>query len=200
MLRISMKYTIIFLLIATISSCNLKSNSDTIADTDVEGMFIILSDVTDQSINYLKDDIRAKTFRTEAYNLYPSKIHQYDSLTKDYLNYLTKIEEQFLENNVNPFFNNSGFSDAGKEYLSKTKLYENEIIKLVDKSHLKNKVHLKAGAYNQVAMNGREIEHLDYYFYDLPHIGIVTYLKIRKQSLLELQKEFLNELIIDNCN
>ena len=165
-------------------------------EKDVDGMFGILSSKSDQTIGFLKDDIQAKILRNDYDSLSVVKIQKYDKLTKDYLKYLSGIEKQYAENNVNPFFTNGKYSDKGTEYLKKTELYENELLKLANNNQTKNRIRAKAGAYSVIAINGYKAKHLDYYFDDLPHKGIVTYLKFRQQSILELEKDFLNEILI----
>ncbi len=188
----------ILLLSILISSCNsnLKSESNSISETDIDGMFGILNSKCDQSIVFLMDDIHAKILRNDYDSLDVVKIQKYDILTKDYLKYLSGIEKQYAENKVNPFFTNGKYSEKGTEYLNKTELYEKEILKLADNNQTKNRIRAKAGAYSVIAKNGYEAKHLDYYFDDLPHIGIVTYLKFRQKSILELEKDFLNEILI----
>ncbi|MEH6537698.1 MAG: hypothetical protein V7719_14960, partial [Psychroserpens sp.] len=130
----------------------------------VDGMFGVLSSKSDQSIGFLLDDIHAKILRNDYDSLSLVKIQKYDKLTKDYLKYLSGIEKQYAENNVNPFFTNGKHSDKGTEYLKKTELYEKEILKLVENNQAKNRVRAKAGAYSVIAKNGYEAKHLDYYF------------------------------------
>jgi len=193
-----MRYITIFILLIIITSCNSnqKTESDTMPEKDVDGMFGILSSKSDQTIGFLKDDIQAKILRNDYDSLSVVKIQKYDKLTKDYLKYLSGIEKQYAENNVNPFFTNGKYSDKGTEYLKKTELYENELLKLANNNQTKNRIRAKAGAYSVIAINGYKAKHLDYYFDDLPHKGIVTYLKFRQQSILELEKDFLNEILI----
>ncbi|WP_160289475.1 hypothetical protein [Psychroserpens mesophilus] len=193
-----MRYITTFLLLIIITSCNSnqKTESNSIFGKDIDGMFGILSTKTDQSIVFLMDDIHAKILRNDYDSLSLIKIQKYDKLTKDYLKYLNGIEKQYAENNVNPFFTNGRYSDKGTEYIKKTELYEKELLKLANNNQTKNRIRAKAGAYSVIAINGYEAKHLDYYFDDLPHKGIVTYLKFRQQSILELEKDFLNEILI----
>ena len=166
------------------------------SDTDIDGMFGILSKKCDDAIIFLMDDIHAKLLRNDYDSISTIKIHKYDKLTKEYLKYLNGIEKQYEENTKNPFFENGKYSDKGKEYLKKTELYESEILKLVQNNQTKNQVRAKVGAYSVITLDGYEVKHLDYYFDDLPHKGIVTYLKFRRQGILELEKDFLNNFLI----
>jgi hypothetical protein len=193
-----MRNITLFLLLIIITSCdsNQKTESNSMPETDIDGMFGILSAKSEESIGFLMDDINAKILRIDYDSISVMKIQKYDKLTKDYLKYLKGIEKQYAKNKVNPFFTNGKYSDKGTEYITKTEFYENEILKLVDDSQMKNRIRAKAGAYSEISKNGYEAKHLDYYFKDLPHKGIVTYLKFKRQSILELEKDFLNEMLI----
>jgi len=193
-----MRYISIVLIVFVITSCNLntQSESNSIFTKDIDGMFGILNTKCDDAIVYLMDDIHAKLLRRDYDSLSLIKIQNYDKLTKDYLKYLNGIEKQYAENKVNPFFSYGKYTEKGIEYLTKTESYENEILKLASDNQMKNRIRSKAGAYSVIAIDGYEVKHLDYYFDDLPHKGIVTYLKFRRQGILELEKDFLNEILI----
>ena len=185
------KFTFLILSLI-ISSCNLDQNSTTDADL----MLGILYSQTEETIIYVKDDIHAKILRIDYDSISKLKIRKYDNLTKQYISYLRNIENQFFETTSNPFFENGAYSEEGKGYLKKTNFYKNEILELIGDSQLKNSVNSKVGTYNIVAINGRELKHLDYIYDNTSRKGIALYLKLREKNILELEKDYINTFII----
>lgn len=126
------------------------------------------------------------------------KLNNYHTLTEDFVDFLSEIEEEFISSEKNPLFQNDKITQKGEEYLGRTKLYSKEISKLWIDDFTKNKIRITLHTGDIQNIEGTKISHIAYYFDDLPTKGIIVYLRQKRYDVLMLEKDFLNDLIFQN--
>nr|WP_298924637.1 hypothetical protein [uncultured Allomuricauda sp.] len=138
----------------------------------------------------------------------------YDSLTTEYIAFLDTTSEA-LVNKIdlktptdysgdfsNPkfvndyFFDELEYSPKAVEFIQKTNEYRNEIAKLAEDENLVTKIEFILQIYNPEMRNGEKVNYLNYYYEDMPLIGVLAYLNHKKNSILELELEYLKNLKI----
>src|SRR5690554_2873977 len=137
-----MKY--FFLLLTTLLiSCNSKNHSEE------EYLFSYKMIIKDNE-DYNK--ILSENISEQINNSQNSNLKVYDSLTKNYFNYLSKIENEILTNSSDFLFSGYEYSSNGKEFIKNTNFYKNEIEKLVDSENLKKRINYILNT-NDVGLN-----------------------------------------------
>jgi hypothetical protein len=137
-------------------------------------------------------------------------IIKYDSLTNEYLSFLSVIEKQINAETSQIFFEDEKYSKKGEEFISKTKKYKSEIEKLFKSKNLKKRLNLvlntndmrhtkknlaENNENNEILVNKTYIKYLDYYFRSYPKIQSLALLNSKKRSILELENEFIENEI-----
>ncbi|MFK7750005.1 MAG: hypothetical protein AB8B65_16545 [Kordia sp.] len=201
---------LITFILCTLSACNTELSKD------VNGSFGILGTELERNTKQLTVEIDLKISEASQSRVEVSenekvsilnpilnsvstiKVNTYHKLTKDYVAYLTEIEEEFIKSDKNPLFYNGKVTQKGKEYLRQTRSYTEEIEKLWINKLTKNKVSILLSTEGIQSYKGTKVSHISYYFDDLPTRGIIVYLKQKKYNVLALEKDFLNDLILKN--
>ena len=109
-----MKYLIILTSIMFISCETGNKNAKT--ESQYESTYRIIIKENDKYNSYLSENIKTKINE----NSKNPNIVLYDSLTNEYLNYLSKIETEINKNGSEIFFDGDNYSAKGKEYENKT--------------------------------------------------------------------------------
>ncbi len=141
---------------------------------------------------------------------------KYDSLTHDYKLYLdglnqkiadivsidsqTEYKEELSNRSIinELFFNENGYSKIGDEYLNKKDNYRTEVLKLVQNKNLAIRISQTLKTKKETVRYGKELEHLNFYFRDMPPISIIFYINYTKYSILEFENEFMKDLALKN--
>ncbi|TWO32839.1 hypothetical protein E1J38_008210 [Seonamhaeicola sediminis] len=137
----------------------------------------------------------------------------YDSLTTEYLNYLSRTYYHLLNNSriVDPsdyegeltkveyvnnmFFIKDNYSEKGKEFVAKMNNYRNEILKLIKDENLKYRINGILSSEDILIRNGK-VKYLNYMYKDFPLIGVLTHMRYRENSIIDIEKDFICNLLI----
>ena len=197
-----MKYLIILTSIMFISCETGNKNAKT--ESQYESTYRIIIKENDKYNSYLLENIKTKINE----NSKNPNIVLYDSLTNEYLNYLSKIETEINKNGSEIFFDGDNYSAKGKEYENKTKSYKTEIEKFTSSINFKKRINLVLNTNSiqipdnptTIAENnedGKTIAdkvyafYLDYYFRGYSKTQSLAFIKNKKRSILELENEFI---------
>ena len=197
-----MKYLIILTSIMFISCETGNKNAKT--ESQYESTYRIIIKENDKYNSYLSENIKTKINE----NSKNPNIVLYDSLTNEYLNYLSKIETEINKNGSEIFFDGDNYSAKGKEYENKTKSYKTEIEKFTSSINFKKRINLVLNTNSiqipdnptTIAENhedGKTIAdkvyafYLDYYFRGYSKTQSLAFIKNKKRSILELENEFI---------
>ncbi|KGO84584.1 hypothetical protein, partial [Flavobacterium suncheonense] len=200
---VKMKTTIILIALIFIS-CNSKEEPK--SECDVTYRMLIKEN--EKYNSYLIENIKSNIRK----NPNNQNIAKFDSLTKDYLNFLLEIETEMAEKTSDVLFKDSKYSSRGKEFINKTKTYKSEIENLVDSENLKKRINLVLNTNdvelpekgNVIANNNETGEHkndkiyiyyLDYYYKGFPKNQFLSFLNNKKKSILEIENEFIETSI-----
>ena len=198
----SMKYLIILTSIMFISCETGNKNAKT--ESQYESTYRIIIKENDKYNSYLSENIKTKINE----NSKNPNIVLYDSLTNEYLNYLSKIETEINKNGSEIFFDGDNYSAKGKEYENKTKSYKTEIEKFTSSINFKKRINLVLNTNSiqipdnptTIAENNEDgktiadkvyVFYLDYYFRGYSKTQSLAFIKNKKRSILELENEFI---------
>jgi len=131
-----MKHVIILAAIIFFSCETGNKNAKT--ESQYESTYRIIITENDKYNSYLSENIKTKIKE----NSKNQKIALYDSLTKEYLTYLSEIETEISKNSSEIFFEGDKYSGKGKEYVNKTKTYKSGIEKLTNSVNFKKRINL----------------------------------------------------------
>lgn len=159
-------------------------------------MYNLLCGEFEEDIYYLSNKLENRLNSKIIDSIDLKTILSYHKLTKEYSEFITIIETEFMESNENPFFNNDSVSDLGEQYLSKTNLYRKNILDLIKNPELKKIVLQKLGTFNPTHRNGNDIPHIEYYFKGIAKSGTLAFLKNRRRNVLAFENEFLTDLLL----
>ncbi|WP_406683653.1 hypothetical protein N1F78_13305 [Seonamhaeicola sp. MEBiC1930] len=193
------------LLLITIISCQ-KNNEH-------YSMFGLLNEELNQKNEVLKIQI-SKNLSNPKFTQKES-VKLYDSITKEYLNYLNNICSNLISNIDDPgdyegelsnkkyvnkmFFIGDKYSEKGMEFIDKMDSYRTEALKLINDEHLKNRIIGVLSSDDFLIRNGR-VNYLDYMYKDFPLIGVLAHMNLRVNSILEIENEFLKNTLINTMN
>ena len=197
-----MKYLIILTSIMFISCETGNKNAKT--ESQYESTYRIIIKENDKYNSYLSENIKTKINE----NSKNPNIVLYDSLTNEYLNYLSKIETEINKNGSEIFFDGDNYSAKGKEYENKTKSYKTEIEKFTSSINFKKRINLVLNTNSiqipdnptTIAENNEDgktiadkvyVFYLDYYFRGYSKTQSLAFIKNKKRSILELENEFI---------
>ncbi|WP_396591550.1 hypothetical protein [Allomuricauda sp. R78024] len=140
--------------------------------------------------------------------------HIYDSLTTEYVA-LLDITSEALLNKVdvetptdysgdfsNPkyindyFFDGQTYNSKAIQFIKNTNTYRTELLKLVENENLASKIEFILQTHDPEMRNGEKVKYLNYYYKDMPLIGVIAYINHKKSSILELELEYLKNLKI----
>ena len=137
----------------------------------------------------------------------------FDSLTSEYLNYLetthleltSKVENPknydsnlFKKNLVNDFFfDGEEYNQKGTEFISKLETYRADILELISNENLANRTRSILDTRYVQNREGKKIEHLNYFYKDMPLISVLAHMKNREKSILELENDFLKNRMLN---
>ena len=182
-------------------SCS--SNNESYNECEVTYKILIKDNAKYNS--YLKENIQSEI----KIKLNNKIIVKYDSLTQNYLNYLSEVEAEIVNKTAKIFFENDKYSAKGKEFINKTKEYKTEIEKIVESTNLKKRINLvlntndikhtekdiaannENNENNEVLVNEIYIKYLDYYFKGFPKYQSLAFLNNKRRSILEIENEFI---------
>lgn len=190
----------VFVIIFLCLSCNDAANKN---DNSCDIAFEILNKENTQYNLYLSENIHNILLQ----NKDNPDVLRYDSLTREYLDYIAHIENEIIEKSSIVFFEKENYSSKGKEFINATKSYQTEIEKLVKNENLKKRINLILNTNdvqspidkNEIARKNESgeiipgkvyIKFLDYYFRGFSKHQTLLYLTQMKRSVLELQNEF----------
>jgi hypothetical protein len=185
-------------------SCNSKKETD---NNEFNFIYSVIKKENDKHILYLSENIN--TIVNE--NAENKNIKVYDSLTQNYLKYISNIENGISQNTSKTFFEGDNYSPKGKEFIKKTKKYKLEIEKLIVCENFKkrfnlilntNDVHVSEikdkiadnNEMGKIEINRTYIKYLDYYFRGLSNYQILAFISNKKTKILELENEYLVKL------
>jgi hypothetical protein len=194
MKNILILFTLIFV------SCNSLDESK----SESEVTYRMLIKENDKYNSYLTENIESKIIEKSNHR----EIVKYDSLTKNYLNYLTEVEAAIANKTTEIFFKDDKYSSKGKEFINKTKAYKSEIEKIVESENLKKRINLvlntndvqQSDKADEIAENNENNDHvigkinfyyLDYYYKGFPKYQSLAFLNNKKRSILEIENDFI---------
>ncbi len=197
---------ILILIILVLASCNSKDESKNLCDVT----YLTLVKENNQLSTYLNENIKNKVEK----HTQNKSIITYHSLTKNYMNYLSEIEIKISNNTTDILFDNDKYSLEGKEFINKTKVYKNEIEKLVTSENLRKRIDLLLNTNdvelnydnddgferNEISENKSDkifVYYLDYYFRGYSNNQSLAFLSNKKRGVLELENEFLGNTFND---
>jgi len=181
-------------------ACNSKNESQ----SESEVTYRMLIKENDKYNSYLTENIINK-IKEKSTN---REIIKYDSLTKNYLIYLSELETEIANKTSSILFTDDKYSSKGKEFINKTKAYKSEIEKIVESDNLKERINLvlntndvqQSDKVDEIAENNETNEHksdkisfyyLDYYYKGFPKYQSLAFLNNKKRSILEIENEFI---------
>ena len=193
---------ILILILVTFFSCNSKNEKESMSELTYE--ILIKENVT--YTNYLTEEIQYKIKK----NNKDVRVLKYDSVTKNYLKYVTQIETEIRKKNTLIFFKNKNeYSQKGKEFIQNSIEYKANIERLVNSENLKKRVNFvlnvndleapeKGNAKNnetgKIIVGKTYLKYLNYYFQDLSNIQALALLSNKKKNILELENEFISTI------
>jgi hypothetical protein len=180
----------IFLLISIIFiSCNSDSGLEKQYET-IYRMQITENEkfnkILQQAINVKKRELQKSDLRLS--------IKKYDSLTTNYLEYLTIIENEIGQKGSEIFFEGDSYSVKGNEFITKSKQYDFEIENTISSKNLKERVGFVFNMNDIESNNKIYINYLDYYFRGYPKVQSSFFINNMKRRALEFENEFLDEV------
>ncbi len=157
----------------------------------------ILNKELDNKISGLIDSTKEKMFHNltkEHYSYLESIIDTLINMSKvddilDSKNYKQLSSVKF-SNEL--FFTSDGYTKYGETFITKTNHFKKSILQLTNEEEGELKTKIYQLIVNSVTnYNGDEI-FLEYFFKDIPLIGIITYLKSIQNSALLIEIDYLN--------
>ena len=139
----------------------------------------------------------------------------YDSLTTEYLKYLTNTELELVNNPkieqrlnydgefskkeyINEFFfDGEKYNQKGTEFISKLEKYRTEILELINDKNLKNRVSNILNTYDVMNDEGKKYPYLNYIYKDLPLISVLAYMQNREKTIIEFENDFLKNRMLN---
>lgn len=184
-------------------SCS--SNNESYKECEVTYRILIKDNTKYNS--YLKENIQSEIKKNPNNKI----IVKYDSLTQNYLNYLSEVEAEIINKTAEIFFENDKYSAKGKEFINKTKEYKTEIEKIVASTNLKKRINLvlnindlqQPDVIYEIAENNEtnefiigkiNIYYLHYYYKGFPKYQSLAFLHNKRRSILEIENEFITNL------
>ncbi len=181
-------------------SCN--SNNESYNECEVTYRILIKENAKYNS--YLKENIQNEIKESSNNKVFV----KYDSLTQNYLNYLSEIEAEIVNKTAEIFFENDKYSDRGKEFINKTKEYKSEIEKIIESPNLKKRINLVLNTNdlhqpdimyeiadnnetNEFTVDKINIYYLHYYYKGFPKYQSLAFLNNKRRSILEIENEFI---------
>lgn len=192
-----MKYPAIFILTTLLLACN--SNKQPEIESD--DMYYILREENNSYNKLLSENISHLIQKRKITDPTTIGIAQYDSLTKQHIEYLNELQTKLDKTKQNIFFDGVILTTVGENYLNRTKIYTSQINELVNSKEIRAKIDLLISPRDieHKSEDGKvQIKHMDYFFSNLKSAGIITYLSSKKRNLLEIENEFLKEAISKN--
>lgn len=193
----------ILLLIPTIFSCTSKEariKEDIIPEHEV--LYLVLTKDDNRYCEYLSERLNEKVKLTNNAN-----IRQYDSLTSAHVKLLDSISGAIKANTSMIFFDDeSDYSRAAKNFVSRTKVYQEAVEKLADDPNLRKRLNLVLNMNdvkselntiadnnegNIIKVNTTYIKYLDYYFKGFTANQCIAFLSSKKRSILEMEMEYV---------
>ena len=184
-----------------LASCN--SKNDTVNISDVTLRMIQMEN--NRYNTYLTENIQNNI--KEKKNL--TKVKIYDSLTINYLKYITDIQSEIKEKSTDILFDGDKYSKKGKEFVNTTKTYKEAIENLTDSQNLKKRINLVLNTNDiplnndptvlsennetgDIKPNGQTyVFYLDYYYKGFSAETALAFIDNKKRSILELENEFI---------
>lgn len=197
-----MKYLIILSTIIFLS-CE-KENKNVKSESQYEVTYRIIIKENEKYNSYLSENIKTK-IRDKSID---KNVKTYDSLTAEYLYFLTELEAKINKNTSEILFAKDKYSSEGKDYINKTKSYKSEIEKLSKSINFKKRVNLVLNTNDvqipknpnliaeinedgKALTNKLYVPYLDYYFKGYTKTQSLAFINNKKRSVLELENEFI---------
>ncbi|WP_298556006.1 hypothetical protein [uncultured Algibacter sp.] len=179
-------------------------------------MYGLLSEEFIQSSEIVEIQVSENLYNNELIKNKSARV--YDSLTKEYLNYLEKICTDLVDNKkiIDPtdyegevskkeysndfFFTKETYSKKGIEFISKTEKYRIEILKLVKDKNLKKRINGVCATMDFRTRNRKKIRYLDYFYKDTPLVSVLAHIRHKQNSIIKIENEFLKNILINEQN
>jgi len=196
--------------ISVVYSCNEEKNNEK-DNNNFAGYGLLTEELN--TLNFLLKEQIIKELE-DGYPEETNSHHIYDSLTTEYIAELDITSETLLNKvNIetptdyygdfsNPEYINDYFFDGLKynskavRFIQNTNTYRNELLKLVENKNLASKIEFILQTHDPEMRNGEKIKYLNYYYKDMPLIGVIAYINHKKSSILQLELEYLKNLKI----
>ena len=123
------------------------------------------------------------------------KLKTCDSLSKEYLDYLTIVEKELKEKGTEIFFEGNLYSEKGKNYEQKSKKFKTEIEKLSKSANFIKRLNSVFGMNDIVTNDSIHIKYLDYFFKGYPKIQSSASINDKKRRVLEFENELIAEIL-----
>lgn len=203
-----MKKITFLLLFVILYSCKQENESFS--------MYGILNDEFVTSREILKIQIEENLTSKKLINNESAKT--YDDLTSEYLNYLDKTYSEIINNPeikkpdnyhgefskkeyINDFFIlKDNYNKKGIEFISKMEKYRTEILKLIKDKNLAKRAKETLNTMYIRNHEGMKINYLNYYYQDRPLISVLAHMKHRENSIIEMENDFLKNILINENN
>ena len=144
----------------------------------------------------LLNSIRSKIRKSDIKDF--KKVKIYDSLSRGYFDYLNNIEHEIKENGNKIFFSGENYSRIGEDFIEKTRNYKSEIEVLLISSDFTRRFNEIFDVADVKTKEGIYIKYLDYHFKGYPNIWSEIHINEMKRKVLELENEFINDMIINS--
>ncbi len=182
------------ILILTIISCNSKYDEY----NELDDMYRLLSNDFDKDIIYLTDKVNKRLDLLELDSINANNVTKFHSLITEFNSYIEQLEIKLMESNKNPFYLNDSKTDLGTEYITKNKLYREQLLMLIIDDQLKDQLKNKIQT-NYYPLKGKKqmVSSFDYFFKGISKSGTLAYLKNKRRNLLEIEKEYINSYRIE---
>tara|TARA_R110002072_G_scaffold240480_3_gene399053 strand:- start:72 stop:659 length:588 start_codon:yes stop_codon:yes gene_type:complete len=186
--------------ITIIFSCNSEIEKPQQTE-QVDYVFDILDKDFENDIAFLSDKLNINLKSNKLDSSKFKKIKHYDNLTNDYIEFLSEVENEFKLKETSPFINGYQTTEFGEKYISETKIYREEILKIVDNKDLRRLIKFKFQTDNPIindSIHGSVmVSHIDYYFKGVDKKLSFLYFKNKKRNAITLENEFLTDLLLE---
>lgn len=195
-----MRNVLIIFILLTVVACQQRTEEDRIPEH--EATYVVLTKDDKRYCEYLSERLNDKVKFTNNAN-----IKQYDSLTSAHVKLLDSIGGAIKANTSMIFFDDeSDYSRAAKNFVSRTKVYQEAVEKLADDPNLRKRLNLVLNMNdvkselntiadnnegNIIKVNTTYIKYLDYYFKGFTANQCIAFLSSKKRSILEMEMEYV---------
>ncbi|MFS4483452.1 hypothetical protein ACKGJY_10570 [Hyunsoonleella sp. 2307UL5-6] len=196
------KINFLLLLIIT-CSCNKENES--------YSMYGLLNEEFIHSGEMLKVQIAENLMNDKLIN--NELARSYDSLTTEYLVYSNAIYSELINKVTDPgnydgelskkefinefFFDGEKYNANATEFISRLENYKTEILELITDKNLERRVRLELNTDYVQNRKAKKFDYLNYMYKDLPLISVLSHMKYREKTIIELENDFLKNRMLN---